>query len=273
MSDDPKSIELSPEFERLSEECELLKEELAALFAEWEHLTTTVIPNIEADYVVKLGTLQHELLQIQIGIQRTKREIDIIQAALNRGETVNEQRVQQQLDCEFAEWKAKLDAQVKNIKDAELRLSSLMSLEDSAELRKLYRLLAKKLHPDVNPDQSQDAQNLWLQVQSAYEMADLKQLQALHLLADEIPENYDLPNSIDTLKKRRGDFKDQILHMLQRIAELKNLPIFQWERCLESPECVAEEQRMIRDQITQAREQHAVLQAVLNRMKREKNDE
>ncbi|MEI6514041.1 MAG: hypothetical protein WCO51_12335, partial [bacterium] len=83
MSDDSNSINVSPEFKQLSEECELLKEELAALFAEWEELTQVVIPNIEADYVVKIGTLQHELLQIQIDIQRTKREIDLIQAAIN----------------------------------------------------------------------------------------------------------------------------------------------------------------------------------------------
>lgn len=268
MPDDPKNISISPEFERLSEECELLKEELAALYTEWDYLTKAVIPNIEAEYVVKIGTLQHELRQVQINIQWAKREIEIIQAAINRGESVDETAIKVQLESEFAEWKAQLDAQVKDIKDAQTVLSSAaLSPGDSVLLKKLYRGLAKKLHPDVNPDQSEGAHNLWLQVQSAYEMADLKQLQALHLLADEIPDNYDLPNSIDILKQRRNDFKSQIEHMLKKMAELKGLPIFQWQKCLDDPECVAEEQRKIKEQIAQASEQYSFVKAILDQLK------
>ncbi|MHB1463283.1 MAG: DnaJ domain-containing protein [Armatimonadota bacterium] len=267
MSDDPLFLSISPEFERLSKECELLKEELAALFTEREHILQAVIPGLEAEYVLKIGSLQHELLQVQIDIQRTKREIEIRQAALNRGVAINERQVTIQLEQEFAQWTVELDAQVKKIRDAQQQLSHLMSSDDYTELRKLYRTLAKKLHPDVNPDQSEQARNLWLQVQSAYEQADLKQLQALHLLADEIPDSYDLPNSLDILKKRRDDFKDQIKLMLQKMAELKKLPVFKWEQCLKDPQLVCKEQQAIREQIAQAQGQHTILSAVLTQMK------
>lgn len=273
MPENPKSIDINPEFEKLSDECELLKEGLAALFADWEHLTRAVIPNIEAEYVVKIGTLQHELLQVQIYIQRTKREIDLIQAALNRGEFIDMQQVQQQLEQQFTEWQVQLQDQVKEIKEAQNTLSCLMSSEDSAQLRKLYRVLAKKLHPDVNPDQGRDAYNLWIQVQSAYEMSDLAQLKALHLLADEIPDSYDLPNSIDILKKRLADFKDHIKQILQKMTELKSLPIFKWEQCLENPDCIADEQHKIGAQIVQEKERLLVLQVVLNQLKQDKDDE
>ncbi|MHB1462492.1 MAG: hypothetical protein ACYC1M_14490 [Armatimonadota bacterium] len=46
MSDDSLFLSISPEFERLSKECELLKEELAALFTEREHILQAVIPGI-----------------------------------------------------------------------------------------------------------------------------------------------------------------------------------------------------------------------------------
>ncbi len=266
-------IQISPEFEQLSQECDLLKEEFAALFAEWEHLTKTVIPNIEAEYAVKIGVLHHELLLIKIDIQRTRREAELIQAAINRGANVDPESIEQQLENEFSQWKAKLDAEVTNINAAKLRLSTLMSQEDSTELRKLYRALAKKLHPDVNPNQSQDAQNVWLQVQSAYEMGDLTQLQALGLLVDDLPENYDLPSSIDLLKKRRNDLKLQIKTMLQKLAELKSLPLFQWEECLDSPQCVAEEQNLIREQIDAAKEQREAVQAILDQLKTGRGNE
>ncbi|MHB1462491.1 MAG: DnaJ domain-containing protein [Armatimonadota bacterium] len=210
---------------------------------------------------------------MQIDIQRTKREIEIRQAALNRGVPIDEWRVTMQLEQEFAQWTSELDSQVKKIRDAQQQLSHLMSSDDYIELRRLYRTLAKKLHPDVNPDQSEQARNLWLQVQSAYEQSDLKQLQALHLFADEIPENYDLPNSIDILKKRRDDFKDQITLMLQKMAELKTLPIFQWEQCLVNPESVAKEQGAIREQIAQAQGQRTILLVILSHLKPGADDE
>lgn len=267
MTNDSSFLSINPEFEQLSKECELLKEELAALFAEREHFLLAVIPGIEAEYVLKIGSLQHELLQVQIDIQRTKREIEIRQSALNRGEVVNDARVIKQLEQEFAWWTAELNAQVKMIRDAQQQMSHLMSSEDYTELRKLYRTLAKKLHPDVNPDQSEHARNLWLQVQSAYEQSDLKQLQALNLLADEIPANYDLPNSLDILVKRREDFKDQIKLMLQKLSELKLMPVFQWEQVLRDPKLVYNEQQAISEQITQAQKQRTVLSAVLDQMK------
>lgn len=250
------------------------QEELAALYTEWDYLAKVVIPDIEAQYVVKIGALHHELLQVQISIQWAKREIELIQAAVNRGETLDETAVKEQLESEFAEWKSQIDAQVKDIKDAQTLLSSAkLSPEDGIELKKLYRELAKKLHPDVNPDQNESAYNLWLQVQSAYEFAGLKQLQALHLLAGEIPDSYDLPNSIDILKERRTNFKSQTDHMLKKMAELKSLPIFQWEKCLDDPLCVAEEQRKIKEQIAQANEQYASIKAILDQMKQGHSDE
>ncbi len=178
-----------------------------------------------------------------------------------------------QLEQEFAQWSAELNAQLNKIREAQQHFSHQMSSDDYAELRKLYRTLAKKLHPDVNPDQSEQARNLWLQVQSAYEQADLKQLQALHLLADEIPDNYDLPNSIDILKKRRDEFKDQIKLTLQKLAELKGMPIFQWEQVLTDPFEVCNKQSEIREQIVQAQEHRTVLAAIFAQLKQGAGDE
>ena len=252
--DESNSIKLNAEFGQLCEECRVLKDELAELFVELEHINKSIIPNMIADYAVKVGIYQYELLQLQIEFRRTKREIELIQAAINRNEIIKLHDVQKQLEDEFLEWKTKLDSQLKDINDAKMRLSSLMSAQESAELRKMYRILAKKLHPDVNPDQTQEARNLWLQVQYAYEIGDLAQLRALFLMAEDIPENYDLPNSIEILKKRRADFKEQITNVLQKLADVRKHPIFEMECLLLDPIKTGEMQNNIKNQIEETKE-------------------
>lgn len=267
MNDDSNSISIDPEFQKLVDECEVLKGELATLLADFVYITTDIIPNIEADYMVKLGPLQNDLLKVQIEIRRTKREIELIQSAINRGEPIDEYEIQEQLEQEYKSWKTELDKQTELVVQSKMRLSSLLSAEDSVLLSKLYKTLAKKLHPDVNPDQSIDAQNLWLQVQSAYESGDLEQMKALHILAETVPGSYDLPNSIDILKKRRDSFKEQIYILLQKLAEIKKQPLFDWVERLEDPEFVAGEQEKLKAEIFCENENLLIYQSILIQLK------
>ena len=54
-----------------------------------------------------------------------------------------------------------------------------LSEEESKEMRDLYRLLVKQLHPDLHPDQSDREAALFLQVQAAYKICDLYKLREI----------------------------------------------------------------------------------------------
>ena len=50
---------------------------------------------------------------------------------------------------------------------------------ESADFKTIYRELARALHPDLNPDQSIDKKELWLEVQNAHLKGDLRSLQLI----------------------------------------------------------------------------------------------
>src|SRR4051812_47418466 len=50
---------------------------------------------------------------------------------------------------------------------------------DDARRRSLYRDLARKLHPDLNPSLSSHERDLWHEVRAAYEARDLEALETL----------------------------------------------------------------------------------------------
>ncbi|MBP6964640.1 MAG: hypothetical protein KBC96_09565 [Armatimonadetes bacterium] len=266
MTDKSSHMRPDPEFERMSEECARRRQELAELFEEYEYLNKTLIPNIEATYLTVIGTLQYELLQVQIRVRRLRRKCELIQAALNRGEPVDIGAIENQLDLEFQEWMLRLQSSYADLRYAELRLSHLMTEEESEEFRSLFRRLVKKLHPDVNPDQSEAAKNLWLQVQAAYENGDLEQLRALALLAEDIPEDYTLPDSLNLMRDKLSSLMDKILMMRERLEKLRGHPLLQMEDKLNDRDWVSSQQEVIREQISHEQEQLSALEEMLKRL-------
>lgn len=73
-----------PEAGALLQEIELLTEELAKLFAEREQLLGTVKQNLEADFRIKIGAAQLGRLEIEWEIARLRREIELVQTAINK---------------------------------------------------------------------------------------------------------------------------------------------------------------------------------------------
>ena len=56
--------------------------------------------------------------------------------------------------------------------------------EDAEDLRKLYRKLVRRLHPDVNPDGTENDLKLFQQAVEAYRNGDLSAMRILSVLAD-----------------------------------------------------------------------------------------
>lgn len=244
---------------------------MATLLEEWEHLTTTVRGNIGADYQVKVGALAVDLLREQIETRRLKRHIEILQAAANRGEIIVPEQVTAQLDREFLEWQERLLVQAREVEMARRRLSALLSVEETMELRRLYRKLAKLLHPDVNPHQTERVKSLWLQVRQAYEWCDVEQLRALLLLAGDLaaPPVETGPDRLTPLAQRREAFKERIYLLLEKLARTRNEPPYTLAEHLNDPEWVAAQRKRLKEEIEQEKERGAALLLVLARLEQE----
>jgi DNA-directed RNA polymerase subunit F len=165
--------------------------------------------------------------------------------------------IELQVAFELAEAEATIMQELARVSDAKHLLTNLSTPEKSAELRKIYRQLAKQLHPDVNPTLTEKQANIWHLVKEAYECCDLDKLKALQLVyekditaaADQVKEYSpaDLEIRIEILKEGI-----KLLH--QEIVDIRNEFPFTIEHLVKDEEWVAAETEKIQNELIELRE-------------------
>ena len=252
------------EFLALRESSALLRSELAALWEEQENLNRIVIPNTQTNFVIKVGALQVELLQVQVDVMRVRRKIGILRDKVEKGELVRINEIEEQVALEFQSWDKKLKNEHARVNEAKARFSSLPSLDDADEIQSLYRRLAAKLHPEINPDQGAEARAFWPQVHLAYAWGDLFQLKALFIMASDYPDSYDLPSNLGRIRHNCQILEERIRQMMIHLEKMKQHPVFEWKRILDDPQYLASEQGRLREEIHRARIQRTALADILH---------
>jgi hypothetical protein len=221
---DTHNLSLHPEILRLCEENSLLREEVVHLLTEAHDLVHTMKPNLLALYQTKIGVWELKQFRLQCQASRLKRKVELIQASLNQGRWPDLAAIEAQLEEEFRAWEHKLRLESERIAAAEERLRHLLSPEDDHELKKLYYGLVKRLHPDLNPDLTENQQRLWWRVQEAYELGDLDELRALALLADRSASPVSTASSLERLTIEQRTLDQQIQRLLKEIETIESRP-------------------------------------------------
>ena len=182
----------------IRQEVKNAREQLLEVIAQTDDILLQQNPRIQADYALKIGVWENELLKAQIEARRAKRKHALAQAAVNRGEEANNNAIEAQLDKEFEEWEALLEIKLAEYADAlERRTSTVpMKQKDVKELKALYRKISKRLHPDVCTCNSDKAANFFVLAQRAYELGDIDMLQSIEVATREFEhaDNLDAMN-------------------------------------------------------------------------------
>jgi len=218
-------IQLHPGCQALLDEIALLREELAHLLTEEHDLLHIVKQNLLALYQQKIGAWELRRLQAETEALRARRRLELAQAAVNQGKAPDWTAIDGHLELEFLAWQQRIKEAAEQISAADFRLQHLLAPAEAHELKKLYYALAKQLHPDLNPQLTDDQRRLWLRVQEAYEASDVEELRALTLLAE--PHSpAPTPATLDALRIDREALAKQIATMLQRIEKIESQPPF-----------------------------------------------
>ncbi len=260
-----RNIGFNLEYEKLREQYEALKTELAKLLTDKDILIKDVLPNIEALFNVKIGQKYYEAFCIECQVRRLKRKLQLIQASINSNLAFSNEKIEEQLEKEFIDWQKQIEAMKESIKNSEDRLNNLMTLEETKEIQSLYKKLAKKLHPDINPNQSEEHKNLWFQVSEAYEFSDLEELKAIYILVENYEENIDFKdkNEIESLKARIEYIKERINDILRDINEVKSKFPYSIKHNLEDDEWVNNEIMNTNQKIKDLNSQKKILEQML----------
>ena len=218
------TISLHPEVLRLTEENSLLREEVVHLLTEAHDLVHTTKPNLMAIYQTKIGIWELKQFRTQCQAARLKRKVELIQAWLNQNRWPDLAAIEAQLEEEFKAWENKIRLESERIAEAEDRLRHLLSDEDDHELKKLYYGLVKKLHPDLNPELTEDQKRLWMRVQEAYELSDIEELRALTVLVDHTVLPFSTASSLERLTKEQNTLEQHIQRLLKEIEKIEAQP-------------------------------------------------
>lgn len=204
---------------------DLLKTGYIQLMNEKDVLLNWGKPQLEALYATKIGLYQIERLKQQLQIKSLKRKIELVQSAINTAQLFNVNEIELKAAEELAMAEAAIMGEVAKLERARLIISHLDTTERSAELRVLYKQLAKKLHPDVNPSLTSEQSDVWHLVKAAYETGDLDNLKALQLVYQEVinrsVENINELNA-EILVKRNETLKEAIKQLHDEIRLIQS---------------------------------------------------
>ena len=180
-----------PALQELNDLLDQARTILSNLLFEIDDIELQVNPRIKVDYSVKIGCFENELLKAQIEARRAKRKLALAQARANRGISIVDAELEENLQEEFAQWEAELSARVSEyIQNLEVRASTTaLSAQDSRELKRLHRTLIKRLHPDANIGCEEECERFFLLAQAAYEHGDLELLKSVEASTRHLGKN------------------------------------------------------------------------------------
>lgn len=214
-----------PEFEYLIAKIQELEKIVASLVNNRDNILFHTNPTLQAEYMLKIGKIEYAIFEYQCKILRVKRKIEIIQSYLNKDQPYNLDDIERQLDQEYHEYTQKLKEKQKEIEKARL-ISSCglvpLSKEDSAELRKMYIEIVKKLHPDINSDPTEEQHGQYIDAVNAYKKGDLIEMRVIYLLLEKtIGFTNSVGNSLNRLRERSESLSKLKDHLTNEINEIK----------------------------------------------------
>lgn len=262
------NIILFPDFEKLREEVERLRTEVTLAISERDELIYVVCKNIEAAYLLQFGPLEYRAYELDCSIRRLMREAELIRERLNREEAVDLAEIRRKLDEEFLEYKRRLEEKMAEMAEALRRSQAqLLSEEETKELKRLYRQIVKRLHPDLVPDLTETQKDLFLQAVEAYERGDLDTIRFIAALTEEknLPETM-TADAMQSLRNMAEHLRGCLSGLQSLIRKLKETYPYTAKELLDSPEACAEWKATLEARVESYKESEAYWQRIVREL-------
>ena len=157
-------------------------------------------------YLAEFGNLITAVFEQKIACIKKKKTISFCQMAVNRGKPVDQAELQNYLSQEMKEYNRKLSEMIQENEIA--HSGETISEETAAKIKKLYRRLAKQIHPDMNPKTNEipELKELWQRIVVSYRANDLEELEEAEVLVNKFLADHHLDeNEIIRIYGKRWD--------------------------------------------------------------------
>ena len=236
----------------LYEQAEILKKEYAELFESKNHMLMYEEVLLRSIYLTSIGNDQYRLFSSECELAIIKQKIQLAQAFFTKNELPNWKEIDANIEKQFAEWQIKIAKDTANIANARIYLKSgLLSDEAAEKLKNAYKWLVEWLHPDLHPIQTNKEKELFISVQAAYDMCDIRTLtEILQQLKEQCFEvNHDLSDPKAYVQKLSE--MNKVLRL--KINKLDKSFPFSHRDLLYDKEWISSQQQKIENQIVQIR--------------------
>lgn len=260
------------ETEKLQRELEELKALLIQLVAERDELIGVICPELEQKFLRLFGELEIRVFEAQCECKRLRRQIELMRAKLNRQEPINFVEIILKLTIEFEEYQKTIDEEKEKYEEASKKESVKLDEKDEKKLKKLYRELVKKLHPDINPDQTPEMKELFNQVVAAYQNNDIEKMEILDEIASGKEEAAVLVKDIVQLQQEIAKFQSMIKSIREEIIQIKQRYPYNKKELLDDEEAIAKEKQNLEEMLVQYNERIKVYKEKIRVMEEEENE-
>lgn len=216
----------------------------------------------EREYVREFGELILEIFNLKIECIRKKKTIEFCQAALNYGKPVDEEKLQSYLKAELTALREQLNQMTEDLNNA--KGGETITEAELLQVRKIYRRIVKRIHPDINPfiKDSKELQELWQRTIIAYKCNDLKDLEELEVLIFKaVSQMGDKQPDIEI-----PDIEERIREIEKEIEDIKSKDPYQYKYLLESEENIKEKKGMLREEKKSYEEYSSQLEAMMSKL-------
>lgn len=221
-------------------------------------------------YMDAIGQLQYEELCLQYDIALLKLERDLLQAYINRGEKPEEKVVEMKVEETAQTFNENIHREEEKIKEAKAYISqhaeenSKQKDAEKIELKKIYKRLVHRLHPDLHPEQTEWERELFLKVQEAYRNEDLEKLRQLEAeLNAGMPFTSVESDTLEDWEERVKKLKEQIAAIEKEIKEIEKTFPFTYRDKLYDQEWIAAKKEEIRVRIEQLKAEKERLEEIV----------
>ncbi len=245
--------DISPIIRKLKATLQDRQADLSRLALSFSKLKDDLV-RVKREHDIRIGSILSEIDELDYDLFHFRKVKDLMEKGLSFEDA--ETLVKQREDTEF-----KRHAQAADVSEEEIPKAPPIAREDAAELKRLYRKLAHKFHPDVQDGQEEKMKI----INRAYAEGNLETLRAMDR-DDEFIESPDL--TVEALQERIESLEGMIVRLRQKQAAFRRSEWFAWKKELERAEkedrdLLAEKERLMRTDLAKKKQELARLKRSL----------
>lgn len=247
-----ENITLDPEYADLILEVNKLKDTVAEKIATRDMLAFHMIPDIENDYMMKIGVLENESFMANMKLLRINRKIELYKENKKHNIVPNENDIEEQLDLEFSDIEDEYaemqdDIYFDNEEDA---ITDEMTSEFLKLINIIYKNLIKKLSPLINFHNTRLDNQLYELLEKSYRELDLTMMSKLQIICEQRKNDSSLTiGDIKTLKKAKKTYENLVDENEEIILNIKCSGSYNKKRILEDEKLLNKVKKEIQQEI------------------------